>query len=37
MMVAYEIKNNNIEIIAIHPIRDDQIINRIETGRWIRK
>ena len=34
-MIAYE-TNDHIEIVTIHPIRNDQIINRIETGRWLK-
>jgi hypothetical protein len=37
MMVAYEIKNGEIEIITIHPISDEKINNRISAGRWIKK
>ena len=37
MMIVYESKNDYIEIITIHPISDDQIINRIKTGRWLEK
>ena len=36
MMIAYEIKDEKIEIITIHPISDEKIKNRILTGRWIK-
>ncbi len=36
MMIAYEIKENKIEIITIHPISDEKIINRTLSGRWIK-
>lgn len=34
MMIAYEKKNEEVEIITIHPITDEKIINRIMSGRW---
>ena len=34
MMIAYEEKEDLIEIITIHPITDEKIINRIMNGRW---
>jgi len=37
MMVAYETKAEFIEIITIHPITDEKIINRAMSGRWLRK
>ena len=37
IMIAYEIKNACAFIITIHPIREDQIINRIKSGRWQKK
>lgn len=36
IMIAYEEKNRNIEIVTIHPISDEKIINRIMSGRWIK-
>ena len=36
MMIAYEIKDNEIEIITIHPITDEKIINRVLSGRWVK-
>jgi len=36
MMIAYEEKGNEIEIITIHPITDEKIINRIISGRWTK-
>lgn len=37
MMVAYEIKGEYIEIITIHPISSEKILNRLNSGRWIIK
>jgi len=37
MMIAYEEKDDKVEIITIHPVRDEQIINRVIRGRWIKK
>ncbi len=34
MMIAHEIKNNNVEIITIHPINEEKIISRVISGRW---
>lgn len=36
MMIAYEKKDKDkeIEIITIHPIKDEQIIKRIMSRRW---
>lgn len=34
MLIAYEIKKYYIEIVTIHPINNNQIINRIRSGRW---
>lgn len=36
MMIAYERKNDDIDIITIHPITDEKIINRTIRGRWIK-
>ena len=36
MMIAYEQRDYIIEIITIHPIRDEQIMNRQLTRRWIK-
>jgi len=36
MMIAYEDKKGIIEIITIHPISDEKIINRVMSGRWIK-
>lgn len=36
MMIAYEEKNNKVEIITIHPISEEKIVNRIIRGRWIK-
>jgi len=34
MMVAYEEENGDVKIITIHPVTDEQIINRIMSKRW---
>ena len=34
-MIAYEHINETIEIVTIHPISDEKIINRITSMRWI--
>ncbi len=34
MMIAYDIKDNKVEIITIHPINDEKLINRTLSGRW---
>lgn len=34
MMIAYAMKDNKIEIITIHPISNEKIINRTLSGRW---
>ena len=36
MMIAYEKKDDNIEIVTIHPINEEKIINRTIRGRWIK-
>lgn len=36
MMIAYEEKDNKAEVITIHPISEEKIINRIVRGRWIK-
>ena len=36
MMIAYEEKDNKTEIITMHPISDEKIINRVIRGRWIK-
>ena len=36
IMIAYEKKENDIEIITIHPIKDEQIINRVINKRWTK-
>jgi hypothetical protein len=35
IMIAYEHINETIEIVTIHPISDEKIINRITSMRWI--
>lgn len=37
MMIAYKEKDGEIEIVTIHPITDEKIINRIISRRWIKK
>lgn len=36
MMIAYEEKEGKIEIVTIHPITDEKIINRIMSKRWTK-
>lgn len=36
MMIAYEENEDLIEIITIHPITDEKIINRVMSGRWTK-
>ena len=36
MMIAYEEKNDDVEIITIHPISDEKIINRVMNKRWTK-
>ncbi len=36
IMIAYEEKDNKVEIITIHPISEEKIINRTVRGRWTR-
>lgn len=37
MMIAYDMEADRVEIITIHPIKEEQIRNRLNTGRWVRK
>jgi len=34
MMIVYEDKDDVVEIVTIHPISDDKVINRVASGRW---
>ena len=36
MMIAYEEKDDLIDIITIHPITDEKIIKRVMSGRWTK-
>lgn len=36
MMIAYETKGDKAEIITIHPISDEKIINRMISERWTK-
>lgn len=36
MMIAYEEKAEEVEIVTIHPITEEQIIKRIMNRRWIK-
>ena len=36
MMIAYEEKENKAEIITIHPITDEKIINRLMSKMWTK-
>jgi len=35
IMIAYDEFNDKIEIVTIHPISDEQLINRLISGRYI--
>jgi hypothetical protein len=35
MMIAYDEKEADVEIVTIHPISEETIINRVVKGRWI--
>ena len=36
MMVAYDETEDGVEIVTIHPISDEKILNRRMSGRWIK-
>lgn len=36
MMVAYDIIEEELQIITIHPENDREIENRLKNGRWIK-
>ncbi len=36
MMIAYEEIENRVNIITIHPISDEKIINRLMNRRWVK-
>ena len=36
MMIAYEEKEGDVEIITIHPITDERIVNRTISKRWTK-
>ncbi|MBI2135957.1 hypothetical protein HYU06_02720 [Candidatus Woesearchaeota archaeon] len=36
IMIAYEKTGNRVNIITIHPITDEKIINRLINGRWVK-
>ena len=36
MMIAYEEKEDKIEIVTVHPITDEKIINRVMSKRWTK-
>lgn len=36
MMVAYDIIEEEIQVITIHPEKDREIENRLKSGRWIK-
>lgn len=36
MMIAYEEKDELVEIITIHPITQEKIVSRIMNERWIK-
>jgi hypothetical protein len=36
VMVAYEIKEQTVRLLTIHPLKEGQKENRLKTGRWRR-
>ena len=36
IMIAYDKFNGKIEIVTIHPISEEGIVNRAISGRWIK-
>ncbi|MFH1289856.1 MAG: hypothetical protein ABIH92_00435 [Nanoarchaeota archaeon] len=36
IMIAYDESDNAVQIVTIHPISDEKIVNRTITGRWIK-
>jgi hypothetical protein len=36
IMIAYEETNGEVEIITIHPISDEKILDRKLSGRWTK-
>ena len=36
MMIAYEKTENGVNIITIHPITEEKIINRLMNRRWVK-
>lgn len=37
MMIAYEEKEGIVEIVTIHPITEEKVINREMGGRWMKR
>ena len=37
MMIAYEEKEGTVEIVTIHPITEEKVINREMRGRWMKR
>jgi len=36
VMVAYEIKEQTVKLLTIHPLKEGQKENRLKSGRWRR-
>jgi len=36
MMIAYEERDGGIDIVTIHPISEEKIINRLMSQRWTK-
>ncbi|MBI2558962.1 hypothetical protein HYW20_06595 [Candidatus Woesearchaeota archaeon] len=36
MMIVYDENDGFAEIVTIHPISDEKIVNRVISGRWIK-
>lgn len=34
IMVAYKLENEDVKLLTIHPLKEGQKENRIQSGRW---
>jgi hypothetical protein len=34
VMVAYQVNANNMRLVTIHPLKTNQLENRLRSGRW---
>jgi uncharacterized protein (DUF4213/DUF364 family) len=37
LAISYDIINNTIEVITIHPVSDNEIENKVKNKRWLKK